>query len=141
MNKVFNYISERLSNYLAESARRRGPRSSAQTPAKPSERRRGSSKNPKGTATKQKAAKIEFTEAVITALKNKVKEHNAKYSKKVTLGQLKAVYRRGAGAFSVSHRPGKTRGQWAMARVNMFLKMMRGGKVKESYRKADSDLV
>jgi hypothetical protein len=28
-----------------------------------------------------------------------------------------------------------------MARVNMFLKMVRGGKVKESYRKADSDLV
>lgn len=140
MSKIFNYISNSLSNYLLESARP-GPKSSAQTPAKPSERRKGSSKNPKGTATKQKAAKIEFTEAVITSLKNKVKEHNAKYSKKVTLGQLKAVYRRGAGAFSVSHRPGKTRGQWAMARVNMFLKMMRGGKVKDAYRKADSDLV
>lgn len=141
MNKVFNYIYNSLSNYLSESAKRPGPRSSAQTPAKPSERRKGSTKNPSGTATKQKAGKIEFTEAVITALKNKVREHNAKYSKKVTLGQLKAVYRRGAGAFSVSHRPGKTRGQWAMARVNMFLKMMRGGKVKESYRKADMDLV
>ena len=140
MNNIFNYISNSLSNYVLESARS-GPKSSAQTPAKPSERRKGSSKNPKGTATKQKAAKIEFTEAVITALKNKVKEHNVKYSKKVTLGQLKAVYRRGAGAFSSSHRPGKTRGQWAMARVNTFLKMVRGGKVKESYRKADSDLV
>ena len=140
MNNIFNYISNSLSNYFLESARS-GPRSSAQTPAKPSERRKGSIKNPKGTATKQKAAKIEFTEAVVTALKNKVKEHNAKYSKKVTLGQLKAVYRRGAGAFSSSHRPGKTRGQWAMARVNTFLKMVRGGKVKESYRKADSDLV
>lgn len=140
MNKVFNYISNSLSRYLLESARP-GPKSSAQTPAKPSERRQGSSKNPKGTATKQKAAKIEFTEAVVTSLKNKVKEHNSKYSKKVTLAQLKAVYRRGAGAFSVSHRPGKTRGQWAMARVNMFLKMVRGGKVKDAYRKADSDLV
>lgn len=140
MNKIFNYISNSLSNYFLESARS-GPKSSAQTPAKPSERRKGSSKNPKGTATKEKAAKIEFTEAVITSLKNKVKEHNAKYSKKVTLGQLKAVYRRGAGAFSSSHRPGKTRGQWAMARVNMFLKMMSGGKVKDAYKKADSDLV
>ena len=27
-----------------------------------------------------------------------------------------------------------------MARVNMFLKMMRGGKVKDSYRKADQDI-
>ena len=73
-------------------------------------------------------------------LKNKVKEHNGKHSKKVTLSQLKKVYRRGAGAFSSSHRPGKTRGQWAMARVNMFLKMIRGGKVKDSYRKADQDI-
>ena len=29
---------------------------------------------------------------------------------------------------------------WAMARVNTFLKMMKGGKVKESYKKADSDI-
>jgi len=27
-----------------------------------------------------------------------------------------------------------------MARVNMFLKMKRGGKVKDSYRKADGDI-
>jgi hypothetical protein len=33
-----------------------------------------------------------------------------------------------------------TRGQWAMARVNMFLRMMGGGKVKDSYRKADQDV-
>jgi hypothetical protein len=137
---IFAFLQSSLRNYLSE-AKRPGPKSSAQTPAKPSERREGSTKNPSGTATKEKAGKIEFTEAVISSLKNKVKEHNAKYSKKVTLGQLKAVYRRGAGAFSSSHRPGKTRGQWAMARVNMFLKMVGGGKVKESYRKADSDLV
>ena len=53
---------------------------------------------------------------VIEALKNKVKEHNAKSKKKVTLSQLKKVYRRGAGAFSSSHRPGMSRGGWAMAR-------------------------
>ena len=53
---------------------------------------------------------------------------------------LKKIYRRGAGAFSTSHRPGQTRGSWAMARVNMFLKMVRGGKVKDSYRKADQDV-
>jgi len=54
---------------------------------------------------------------------------------------LKAVYRRGAGAFSSSHRPGKTRNQWSMARVNQFLTMIRGGSVKESYKKADGDLL
>jgi hypothetical protein len=140
---------------------RPGAKSSAQTPSKPHERKKGSSKNPPGSAgTKPMAkkdaekilkrkdkknmiskAKITFSEQVTKALQNKVAKHNKKHpSKKVTLGQLKKVYRRGAGAFSTSHRPGMTRGGWAMARVNMYLKMRRGGKVKDSYRKADSDV-
>jgi hypothetical protein len=140
-------------------AGRPGPKSSAQTPAKPEDRKKGSSKNEPGSAgtspdSKKKAEKIlkrqddktkitaaiTFSEKVTTSLKNKVKEHNEKSSRKVTLGMLKKVYRRGAGAFSGSSRPGQSRASWAMARVNMFLKMMRGGKVKDSYRKADSDV-
>ena len=121
-------------------AARPGPKSSAQTPAKLSERRKGSSRNRPGSAGTKSDKVIEFSKKVIEALKNKVKEHNAKYSKKVTLGQLKKVFRRGAGAFSSSHRPGQSRVSWSMARVNMFLKMVRGGKVKDSYRKADSDI-
>ena len=120
-------------------AARPGRKSGAQTPAKPSERKKGSSKNKPGSAG-EKGGKITFSEKVLTSLKNKVKEHNSKHKKKVTLGQLKKVYRRGAGAFSQSHRPGMTRGGWAMARVNMFLKMKRGGKVKKSYRAADGDI-
>ena len=123
----------------SESAKRSGPKSAAQTPAKPSERKKGSAKNKSGSAGKDGKA-ITFSAKVTESLKNKVKEHNEKYSKKVTLSQLKKVYRRGAGAFSSSHRPNQTRGSWAMARVNMFLKMMRGGKVKDSYRAADQDI-
>jgi hypothetical protein len=144
------------------SAGRPGPKSGAQTPSKPEERKKGSSKNEPGSAgtspdskekskkilerkddkelVKESKGKITFSEKVTTALKNKVKEHNAKYSRKVTLGMLKKVYRRGAGAFSGTHRPGQSRASWSMARVNMFLKMMRGGKVKDAYRKADSDI-
>lgn len=121
-------------------AARPGPKSSAQTPAKPGERRKGSSKNKPGSAGTKTDKAIEFSKKVIEALKNKVKEHNSKNKKKVTLGQLKKVYRRGAGAFSSSHRPGKTRGQWAMARVNMFLRMVSGKPVKNAYRKADNDI-
>jgi len=124
---------------LAEGAKRPGPKSGAQTPAEPSERKRGSKRNPKGSA-KKGGGKITFSEKTTNTLKDKVKKHNAKYSRKVTLGQLKRVYRRGAGAFSTSHRPNMSRHGWAMARVNTFLKMMRGGKVKESYRKADQDI-
>jgi hypothetical protein len=123
----------------SEAAKRSGPKSGAQTPAEPSERKKGSKKNKKGSA-KKGGGKITFSEKTTNALKEKVKEHNEKSSKKVTLGQLKRVYRRGAGAFSTSHRPNMSRHGWAMARVNTFLKMMRGGKVKESYRKADQDI-
>ena len=140
-------------------AGRPGPKSSAQTPSKPEERKKGSVKNKPGSAgtspdSKEKAEKIlkrqddkskvtaaiTFSEKVTNSLKNKVKEHNEKHSRKVTLGMLKKVYRRGAGAFSGTHRPGQSRASWAMARVNTFLRMMRGGKVKDAYRKADSDI-
>jgi hypothetical protein len=123
----------------SEAAKRSGPKSGAQTPAKPSERRKGSDKNPAGSASKD-GAKIEFTEKIVNSLQEKVKNHNEKHSKKVTLSQLKKVYRRGLGAFSSSHRPGQNRNSWAMARVNMFLKMQAGGKVKNSYRAADQDV-
>lgn len=147
-----------LSSLIAK--KRQGPKSSAQTPAKPDERKKGSSINEPGSAgttpeAKERAkealkrkdekqlvsqAEITFSGKVTNALKQKVKEHNAKYSKKVTLSQLKKVYRRGLGAFSSTHRPGKTRSQWGMARVNTFLKMQRGGKVKDAYRRADQDI-
>lgn len=135
-----NYNSE---NYGFESieAARPGRKSGAQTPSKPSERRRGSSKNKPGSAGTKSDKGIEFSKKVIEGLKNKVKLHNSKHSKKVTLGQLKKVFRRGAGAFSGSHRPGLSRVAWAMARVNTFLRMVSGGKVKDAYRKADSDIV
>jgi len=140
--------------------KRQGPKSSAQTPAKPDERKKGSSINKPGSAgtspnAKEKAkealnkkdekqliskAEITFSQKVTDALKEKVKNHNAKHSKKVTLGQLKKVYRRGSGAFSSSHRPGQSRAAWSMARVNTFLRMQSGGKVKDSYRRADQDI-
>jgi hypothetical protein len=140
--------------------KRQGPKSSAQTPAKPDERKKGSSVNKPGSAgtspdAKDKAkdalnkkdekqlvskAEITFSEKVTNALKEKVKNHNAKHSKKVTLGQLKKVYRRGSGAFSSSHRPGQSRAAWSMARVNTFLRMQSGGKVKDAYRRADQDI-
>ena len=134
-----NYNSEKYGFEFIQ-GKRRGPKSSAQTPAKPAERKKGSTKNKPGSAGAKSDKAIDFSKKVIEALKNKVKEHNSKSKKKVSLSQLKKVYRRGAGAFSSSHRPGKTRGQWAMARVNTFLRMMAGKPVKDAYRKADSDI-
>jgi hypothetical protein len=87
------------------------------TPAKPSERVKGSKKNKPGSAA-GKSGKIELSEKTTETLKKKVEGHKGK----ATLGQLKAVYRRGAGAFSSSHHPNANRHSWAMGRVNSFLK-------------------
>ena len=92
----------------------------------------GSSKNEKDP--------VAFSTKIVAFLENKVAEHNDNRSKKVTLDQLKKVYRRGSRAFLSSHRPGKSRAQWATARVNAFLKMESGNEVKDSYRAADKDI-
>jgi hypothetical protein len=113
-------------------------------PAKPSERITGSDRNPEGSASGSRGG-IEISEATEEALRNKVEEHNEKYgdtdSKKVDLGMLKAVYRRGAGAFSTSHRRGVGREQWALARVNAFLYLVRNGKPKDADYTTDFDLL
>jgi lambda family phage portal protein len=122
----------------------------SQTPAPPKERIKGSKENPKGTAsTRSKAGDIEISAENEEALKNKIAEFKDKHPsrKAPTLGALKKVFRRGAGAFSTSFRPTITGGKpnsrnaWAMARVNKFLKMAGGGEVKKSYRAADGDLL
>ena len=132
-------FSERIKSLFESSAKRSGPKSGAQTPAPKSDQKTVSDKNKKGSAGED-GGKIEFTEKITNSLQEKAKTHNEKYDKKVSLSELKKIYRRGLGAFSSSHRPGQNRNSWAMARVNMFLKMMRGGKVKDSYRAVDQDV-
>lgn len=117
---------------------------SASTPAPKKDQIKGSKTNKKGSSKdKKSASSIKFSARVEKSLKNKVEEHNkkAKKGRKVTMSMLKAVYRRGAGAFSTSHRPGKTRDQWAMARVNAFLKLVRSGRPSNSAYKQDNDLL
>ena len=120
-----------------------GDRISA-TPAKPEERITGSDTNKPGTASGTRGG-IEISEAQEKALKKKVEEHNEKHGdkkgKKVNMGMLKAVYRRGAGAFSTSHRPGMSRQQWSMARVNAFLYLVRNGRPKDAKYTTDNDLL
>ena len=129
--------------------KRAGRKSKAQTPAPRKERIYGSKKNPKGSAASEKSAsKIKLDDKTMTALKNKLKEFKEKHpnKKNITLNDLKAVYRRGAGAYSKSHRPTitggapNTRNAWSMARVNKFLLKAGGTKVKAAYVQ-DDDLM
>jgi len=111
---------------------------------KPSERIEGSKKNPEGTASGQRGG-IEISEEVETALRNKLNDWKEKHGDRPvqpTMGMLKSAYRRGAGAFSSSHRRGQNRHSWSMARVNTFLDMLRNpDSVKAGYKKTDRDIL
>lgn len=118
-----------------------GKRKIAQTPAPKKDQIKGSDKNKKGSASGSR--KVVFSKATEATLSEKVKKHNEKApaGRKASLGMLKAVYRRGAGAFSTSHRPGMNRNQWAMGRVNAFLKLLKSGKPTNSAYTSDNDLL
>jgi hypothetical protein len=110
-------------------------------PAPKKDQIKGSDKNKAGSA--DTGASVKFTESIISALEKKVEDHNAKAKngRKVNLRMLKAVYRRGAGAFSTSHRPDQNRNSWAMARVNAFLKLVKSGKPTNAKYVSDNDLL
>ena len=114
--------------------------SNASEPAPPSDRIRGSRNNSEGSARTTRGG-IDVSPETERALRTKVINHNKTARLHVTTGMLKAVYRRGAGAFSVSHRPGKTRNQWAMARVNAFLDLVANGKPNRAAYVSDNDLL
>jgi len=121
---------------------RQGRKSAAQTKAPVKDIIKGSSVNKKGSASSTaKASSILLSDEITTALSKKAKDFNEKYKgKKVSVATLKAVFRRGAGAFSTSHRPNITRNGWAYARVNKFLEKKAGKTVKAAYVQ-DDDLM
>ena len=117
-------------------------RTQAQTPAPKKDRIEGSKANPKGSASGSRGG-IKISDQAVKSLENMRDKHNDRYNakhKQVDLGTLKAVFRRGAGAFSVSHRPGMDRTQWALARVRTFLKLVGTGERKKAYN-TDLDLL
>jgi len=95
----------------------------------------------------ERALEDDFPEKTLTALENKVEEHNEEHgdtkSKRVTLRMLAAVYKRGVGAYHEnpsSVRPSvSSPEQWAMARTNSFLYAVRNGRFRSG--KHDTDLL
>lgn len=116
-------------------------------PAPPEDQIEGSEKNKPGSA-KGAGGDIKLSDSTEKALRNKVSEHNEAMSEtgkpdytRTTYGQLAAVYRRGAGAYSSSHRPGISRGAWAMARVNAYLYLLRNNRPENKNYVQDNDLL
>lgn len=119
----------------------------ADAPAPESDQITGSDTNAPGSAS-GKLGDITLSEATEKGLQTKSDDHNDAMAAdnrpawtRVRVDALRAVYRRGAGAYSVSHRPGTTREQWSMARVNAFLYLARTGAPENPAYVGDNDLL
>lgn len=116
----------------------KAPRSSTPNPDKrPKPKAGGSAKNTRGA---------EVPKAVEEALQKKSDDFNERYKEKlgygVTIGQLKTVYQRGVGAFGTSHSPKVTsQQQWAYARVNAYLYLVKNGRPENPKYVNDNDLL
>jgi hypothetical protein len=132
-------------NMLAEIGERGGVRKSPKAPKSDTP-----NKNPKGEGTAKgdastgRGAKVSKEDEA--SLQKKSDDFNERYKDKlgygVTVGKLKAVFQRGLGAFNVSHSPKvSSASQWAFARVNAFLYLVKNGRPENAKYTGDFDLL
>lgn len=98
----------------------------------------------KGDASGKTGAKVSAKDRA--SLKKKSDEFNKKYKSKlgygVTTGVLASVFQRGLGAFNTSHSPKvRSASQWAFARVNAYLYLIRNGRPQNPKYTTDYDLL
>ena len=106
--------------------------------------------NPKGKGTAKGNAKGK-TGAKVSAkdratLQKKADDFNKRYKEKlgygVTVGMLASVFQRGLGAFNTSRSPQvKSASQWAFARTNAFLYLVKNGRPQNAKYTTDYDLL
>ncbi len=130
---------------LAEIGPRGGVKRSKKAPASDTP-----NKNPKGEGTAKgdastaRGAKVSKQDEA--TLQKKVDDFNKRYKDKLgygaTLGQLKSVFQRGLGAFNTSHSPTvKSASQWAFARTNAYLYLLKNGRPQNAKYTTDYDLL
>ena len=98
----------------------------------------------KGDASGKTGAKVSAKDRA--TLKKKADDFNEKYKEKlgygVTVGMLASVFQRGLGAFNTSHSPNvKSASQWAFARTNAFLYLIKNGRPQNPKYTTDYDLL
>ena len=98
----------------------------------------------KGDASGKTGAKVSAEQRA--TLQKKANEFNKKYKEKLgygaTVGALASVFQRGLGAFNTSHSPNvKSPSQWAFARVNAFLYLLKNGRPQNAKYTTDYDLL
>lgn len=145
-DSVMNYLERVITK---EEMAKVGPRGGI-NPSKKAPKSTTPNKDPKGEGTAKgdasgkRGAKV--TAEQEKTLQKKVddfneKESNTKYGT-ATLGQLKSVFQRGLGAFNTSHSPRvQSAEQWAYARVNAYLYLLKNGRPQNPKYKTDNDLL
>ena len=73
---------------------------------------------------------LTFSDKIYKCLVGKVLKFNEQNDSKISVDQLIRIYKRGEKATDTMWQPQKTTAQWAMARVNMFLNLSSGRKVR-----------
>jgi hypothetical protein len=130
---------------LAEVGPRGGVKKSPKAPKSdtpnPSPKGKGTAK---GDASGKTGAKVSQKDRA--SLQKKADEFNKKYKEKlgygVTVGMLASVFQRGLGAFNTSHSPNvKSASQWAHARVNAFMYLVKNGRPQNAKYTTDYDLL
>ena len=130
---------------MAEVGERGGIKKSPKAPKSgtPNKNPKGKS-TAKGDASTSRGAKV--SKADEATLQKKSDDFNKRYKDKlgygVSVGKLKAVFQRGLGAFNTSHSPNvKSPSQWAFARVNAFLYLVKNGRPQNAKYTGDNDLL
>ena len=135
----------KLETGMAEIGERGGVKSSPKAPKSTTP-----NKDPKGEGTAKGDASTtrgaEVSKRVEETLQNKSDDFNERYKDKlgygVNLGMLKSVYQRGVGAYNTSHSPAvRSAEQWALARVNAFLYLVKNGRPENAKYTTDYDLL
>ena len=133
------------SHNLAEVGPKGGIKSSPKAPKSgtknPNPKGKGSAK---GDASGKTGAKVSAKDRA--TLQNKANDFNKRYKEKLgygaTVGALASVFQRGLGAFNTSRSPRvKSASQWAFARVNAFLYLLKNGRPQNPKYTTDYDLL
>ena len=142
---MLNSSAKRFLEKLAEIGPRGGVKESPKAPKSDTP-----NPNPKGEGTAKGDASgkrgAEVSAADEKTLQDKAVEFNAKESNtkygKAGLGALKSVFQRGLGAYNTSRSPKVISAkQWALARVNAFLYLLKNGRPQNPKYDQDNDLL
>ena len=141
LESKINSVEEKMAEVGPKGGIKESPKAPKSSTPNPNPKGEGSAK---GDASTTRGAEV--TKRVEETLQNKSDDFNEKYKKKlgygVNLGMLKSVYQRGVGAYNVSHSPEvKSAEQWALARVNAFLYLVKNGRPENPKYDSDFDLL